>query len=161
MSVVLAGFFALFVVLLLLGMPVAWSMATATVGYIAMTGQWSLLPILPEKLFQGMDVFILVAIPMFLLAGEIFNQGGIAQRLIDLADKLVGWLTGGLGQVAIGASIFFAGITGVALGEIAALGRIFIPAMEKQGYTRSFAGAVTGAAPGKIEQGHLPKHIQV
>jgi tripartite ATP-independent transporter DctM subunit len=146
MSAVLAAYLALFVVLLLFGMPVAWSMATATVGYIAFSGQWSLLPILPEKLFQGMDVFILVAIPMFLLAGEIFNQGGIAQRLIDLSDKLVGWLTGGLGQVAIAASIFFAGITGVALGEIAALGRIFIPAMTKAGYPAPLAAAIVASA---------------
>ena len=146
MSTVLASFFALFVVLLLLGMPVAWAMAAATVAYIGLSGQWALLPILPEKLFQGMDVFILVAIPMFLLAGEIFNQGGIAQRLIDLAEKLVGWIRGGLGQVVIGASVFFAGITGVALGEIAALGRIFIPAMARAGYPTPVAAAIIASA---------------
>ncbi|MBI2157944.1 MAG: TRAP transporter large permease [Candidatus Rokubacteria bacterium] len=146
MSTALGGFLGVFVALLLFGMPVAWSMATATVVYVALSGQWTLLPILPEKIFQGMDVFILVAIPLFLLAGEIISEGGIAGRLVDFANVLVGWMRGGLAQVAIGASVFFAGITGVALGEIAALGRIFIPAMVRDGYPPALAAAVIASA---------------
>lgn len=146
MSGPLGGYLGVFVVLLLFGMPVAWSMATATVAYVALAGQWSLLPILPEKIFQGMDVFILVAIPMFLLAGELISESGIATRLVDFANVLVGWMRGGLAQVAIGASIFFAGITGVALGEIAALGRIFIPSMVREGYPPALAAAVIASA---------------
>jgi tripartite ATP-independent transporter DctM subunit len=146
MSFALTGFLVVFIFLMVAAMPVAWAMAVATVSYMALSNQWSLLPILPEKMFGGMDVFILSAIPMFLLAGEVFADGGIARRLVDFADALVGWMRGGLAQVAIGACVFYSGITGVALGEIAALGRIFIPAMVKAGYTPAFAAAVIASA---------------
>ena len=146
MSIALAAFLAVFVVALLLGMPVAWSMGFAALVYLAVSGQWALIPVLPEKIFQGMDAFVLVAIPMFLLAGEIFSEGGITARLVVFADKLFGWIRGGIAQVAVGAAIFFSGITGVALGEIAALGRIFIPAMVREGYPAPLAAAIIASA---------------
>ncbi len=146
MSFALAAFLVVFIFMMVAAMPVAWSMAVATVAYMAFSSQWSLLPILPEKIFQGMDVFILTAIPMFLLAGELFAEGGIARRLVDFANVMVGWMRGGLAQVAIGACVLYSGITGVALGEIAALGRIFIPAMVSSGYTPAFAAAVIASA---------------
>jgi tripartite ATP-independent transporter DctM subunit len=145
-SIALAAFLAVFVVALLLGMPVAWSMGFAALVYLAASGQWALIPVLPEKVFQGMDAFVLVAIPMFLLAGEIFSEGGITARLIAFADKLFGWIRGGIAQVAVGAAIFFSGITGVALGEIAALGRVFIPAMVREGYPAPLAAAIIASA---------------
>lgn len=146
MSAALAAFLAVFVVALLFGMPVAWSMGFATLVYIGASGQWGLLPVLPEKIFQGMDAFVLVAIPMFLLAGEMFSEGGITARLVAFADKLFGWIRGGIAQVAVGAAVFFSGITGVALGEIAALGRIFIPAMVRDGYPAPLAAAIIASA---------------
>ena len=91
-------------------------------------------------------MFILVAIPFFLMAGELMNRAGMSDRMIKFANLLVGHMRGGLAQVDVLASVLFAGITGIALGEVVALGKIFVPAMEKQGYTRAFAGATIGAA---------------
>ncbi len=146
MSTALLLFLAAFLTLILSGMPIAWAMAAATLIYMAVTGQWHLLPALPEKIYQGMDAFVLVAIPLFLLAGDIFSEGKIADRLIDFARALLGRVPGGIAQVAIGACVFFAGITGVALGEIAALGRVFVPAMVRAGYPAPFAAAVIASA---------------
>src|SRR5205085_8439765 len=122
--------------LMLLGLPVAWAMLAASVTWIAVTGQWALLTFLPERIFQGMNVFVLMAVPLFLLAGELINEGGITQRLVTLANLAFGWMRGGLVQVSIGTSILFSGITSIALGDIAALGKVFIPSMVAQGYTR-------------------------
>ena len=146
MTGALLAFLGIFLLLILGGLPIAWSMAGATLAYMSLTGQWHLLPALPEKIYQGMDSFVLVAIPMFLLAGDIFSEGRIADRLIKLATVLFGRVRGGVAQVAIGACVFFAGITGVALGEIAALGRIFIPAMVRAGYPAPFAASVIASA---------------
>ncbi|MCW5774444.1 MAG: TRAP transporter large permease [Rhodospirillaceae bacterium] len=146
MSVALAIFLILFVFLLVAGMPVAWSMLAAVLSYIAVSGQWALLPVMPEKIYNGVDVFILVAIPLFLLAGEIFSEGGLARRIVDFADAAFRWVKGGIAQVAVATCILYSGITGVALGEIAALGRIFVPAMVRAGYTPAFAAAVIASA---------------
>ncbi|MGE0314465.1 MAG: TRAP transporter large permease [Lautropia sp.] len=146
MSGALIAFLCVFVASLMLAVPVAWAMGFAAVFYVAITGQWALLPVVPEKLFQGLDSFVLVAIPMFLLAGEIFSEGRISARLVAFADALFGWIRGGIAQVAVGACIFFSGITGVALGEIAALGRIFIPAMVRDGYPPGLAAAIIASA---------------
>ena len=139
-------FAASFVGLLLVGLPVAWSMLAAVLGWMALTGNWAFLPIVPERVFQGMDVFVLMAVPLFILAGELVNEGRITGRLIEFANALFGWMRGGLAQVNIGASILFAGITGVALGDIASLGRVFIPAMTGQGYSPAYAAAVTASS---------------
>jgi len=146
MTATLAAFLACFLVLMILGLPVAWAMASASLLWIAMTGQWSFLPFLPERIFQGMNVFVLMALPLFLLAGELVNEGGITRRLVVLANLAFGWMRGGLAHVAIFTSILFSGITSIALGDIAALGKVFIPTMVAQGYTRAYAGAVIAAS---------------
>lgn len=146
MSTSLIVLLSAFLGLMLIGLPVAWSMLASVLAWVAFTGQWHFLPVLPERLIQGMDSFVLMAVPLFILAGELVNEGRIADRLVHFANVLFGWMRGGLAQVNIGASILFSGITGVALGDIAALGRVFIPAMEKQGYTRAYAAAVTAAS---------------
>ncbi|WP_417627964.1 TRAP transporter large permease [Pararhodobacter aggregans] len=135
-----------FLLLMLLGLPVAWSLLTSMLAWVAYGGQWRFLPIAAERIWQGMDVFVLMAIPLFILAGELVNAGKITDRLIHFANVLFGWMRGGLAQVNIGASILFSGITGVALGDIAALGRVFIPAMVKQGYSPAYAAAVTASS---------------
>jgi tripartite ATP-independent transporter DctM subunit len=135
-----------FLGLMLLGLPVAWSLLASMLAWVAWGGQWRFLPIAAERIWQGMDVFVLMAIPLFILAGELVNAGRITDRLIHFANVLFGWMRGGLAQVNIGASILFSGITGVALGDIAALGRVFIPAMIKQGYTPAYAAAVTASS---------------
>ncbi|KPQ05672.1 MAG: TRAP-type C4-dicarboxylate transport system, large permease component [Rhodobacteraceae bacterium HLUCCA12] len=135
-----------FLGLLLIGLPVAWSMIASMLVWIVYGDNWRFLPIAAERVYQGMDSFVLMSIPLFILAGELINAGRITDRLIHFANVLFGWMRGGLAQVNIGASILFSGITGVALGDIAALGRVFIPAMVQQGYTSAYAAAVTASS---------------
>ena len=137
---------ASFLGLMLIGLPIAWSMMAAMLVWVVYDDKWRFLPIAAERVYQGMDSFVLMAIPLFILAGEMINAGRITDRLIHFANVLFGWMRGGLAQVNIGASILFSGITGVALGDIAALGRVFIPAMVKQGYTSAYAAAVTASS---------------
>ena len=146
MSLSLALFIASFLGLLFAGLPVAWTMVVSSIVWLVTSGQMAFLPVLPERIFQGIDVFVLMAIPLFILAGELINEGRITDRLISLANVLFGWMPGGLAQVNIGASILFSGITGVALGDIAALGKVFIPSMTKNGYSSAYAAAVTASS---------------
>jgi len=99
-----------------------------------------------SQLFSGMSSVPLMALPMFILAGELMNQGGITQRLVHFSQTLIGHLRGGLAHVNILSSILFAGLSGSAVADTSALGSMMIPAMEKQGYTRRFAAAVTAAS---------------
>jgi tripartite ATP-independent transporter DctM subunit len=137
---------ASFLGLMIVGLPVAWSMIAAMLVWIVYGGKWMFLPIVAERIYQGMDVFVLMAIPLFILSGELVNAGKITDRLVHFANVLFGGMRGGLAQVNIGASILFSGITGVALGDIAALGRVFIPSMVQQGYTAAYAAAVTASS---------------
>jgi tripartite ATP-independent transporter DctM subunit len=146
MSAALELLLVTFLGLVLLGLPVAWALLAGVLAWMVWGGQWAFLPILAERVYQGMDSFVLMAIPLFILTGELVNEGRITDRLIRFANVLVGWMKGGLAQVNIAASILFSGITGVALGDIAALGRIFIPAMVQQGYTAAYAAAVTASS---------------
>ncbi len=146
MDISLIVFLFSFLILLLGGMPIAWAMICATVLWMISSNELVFLLIVPDKIFQGMDVFILMAIPLFILVGEVLNAGKITDRLIHFANRFFGWISGGLAQVNIGSSILFSGITGVALGDIAALGRVFIPAMVKQGYSPAYAAAVTASS---------------
>jgi tripartite ATP-independent transporter DctM subunit len=136
----------IFITLLLAGMPVAFVMGFSASLYLLFSPQASFLDMAPQKLFAGMDAFVLMCIPFFILAGEIMTRGKIADRIVDFANLIVGRWRGGLAHVNIMASMLFAGITGVALGDIAALGSIFIPAMKKQGYESPFAAAITAAS---------------
>ncbi len=136
----------IFITLLLAGMPVAFIMGFSGALYLLFSPQISFLDMAPQKLFSGMDSFVLMCIPFFILAGEIMTRSRIADRIVDFANLIVGRLRGGLAHVNILASMIFAGITGVALGDIAALGSIFIPAMKKQGYDGPFAAAVTASS---------------
>lgn len=135
-----------FITMLVLGMPVAFIMGFSAALYLFFSPEVSFLDMAPQKLFSGMDSFILMCIPFFILAGEIMTRGKIADRIVDLANIIVGRWRGGLAHVNILASMLFAGITGVALGDIAALGSIFIPAMKKQGYDGAFSAAVTASS---------------
>ncbi len=134
-----------FVVTILLGVPVAFCLGLAGVAFIIVTEQ---LPfnILPTLIFGGIDSFPLMAIPFFIMAGDLMSRGGILPRLVDLADSIVGHLKGGLAYVNILASMFFAGVTGVAVADTAAIGSMLVPSMIRQGYTRSFSAVVTAAS---------------
>ena len=139
-------FIIVFFVLLFSGMPVGFVMAISSTLYFMFSGNALYLLMVPERVFSGLNVFILMSIPFFMLAGEIMNRAGMSDRLVEFSNLIVGRIRGGLAQVNVLASLLFAGITGVALGDVAALGKIFIPQMERQGYSRAFAGAVTAAS---------------
>lgn len=104
-----------------------------------------ILMVVVEKMFRGMDSFVLLAIPMFIMCGEVMNRGGITKAIVRFADLLIGRVRGGLAYVNTLASTFFAGITGSALSDIASLGSILIPSMEEQGFDKDFSCAVTAA----------------
>ena len=134
-----------FAVLMFLGMPIVFVMTFSSLVYCVAVGKIALLMVVIENMFRGMDSFVLLAIPMFIMCGEVMNRGGITTAIVRFADLLVGRVRGGLAYVNTLASTFFAGITGSALSDIASLGSILIPAMEEQGYTKDFSCAVTAA----------------
>lgn len=142
MSAVAATFF----VLLILGMPVGFVLGIAgVVGMWTIGGGGRFLPMATERFFAGLDLFPFLAMPFFILAGEVMNRSGITDRLVRFADALVGYLRGGMAHSNMVASVFFAGITGAATADAAAFGNTLVPAMVKQGYSRPFACAVTAA----------------
>lgn len=137
---------SLFALLTITGIPIAFSMGfAATLGLIKAS-----LPLIliPQRIFTGIDSFPLLAIPFFILAGEVMDTAGISIRLVNLARAMVGHLRGGLGQVVIVAEIFFSGISGATAADVAAMGSILIPAMEKAGFRTERATAIVCAACG-------------
>jgi len=140
MLVVATAFFGL----LILGLPVGYTLGIAGIVGMASIGSRFLI-MAPERFFAGLDLFTFLAMPFFILAGEIMNRSGITQRLVGLADALVGYLRGGMAHSNMVASVLFAGLTGSATADAAAFGTTLVPTMVKQGYTRPFACAVTAA----------------
>ncbi|KPL55186.1 hypothetical protein ABB55_25570 [Prosthecomicrobium hirschii] len=134
--------FAAFFVTLAIGVPIAFGMGVATVVALAWGGTIPL-SIAPHKMVNAVNSFPLVALPLFILAGALAGETSIAPRLVRFANALVGHIRGGLGHVNVAASMFFGGISGSAVADVAAIGSLMIPAMEKQGYTRTDAGAIT------------------
>ncbi|WEX08276.1 TRAP transporter large permease [Chelativorans sp. AA-79] len=137
-------FMGLFFGLLVLGMPVAYTMLLSSAAYILVSG-------LPEvqltlRASGGIESFSLLAIPMFLLAGNLMNGMGVTERIFDFASVLVRHITGGLGHVNIMASVLFAGMSGSAVADAGGLGAVEIKAMEQAGYSRRFSAAVTAAS---------------
>ncbi|OSQ50371.1 TRAP transporter large permease [Thalassospira alkalitolerans] len=131
-------------VLLAIGAPVAFAIALAIAIYIG--GATFSIDLLPQRIFAGLDSFTILAIPLFVLAGELMNASGITSRVINLANALVGRTKAGLAQVNIWSSVIFAGLSGSAVADTSAIGRVFIPSMEKEGYPRDFAAALTAAS---------------
>lgn len=138
--------FIVFFFLLFFGLPVAFVLGVASLTYFFSSGQLEMLYILPSRLFEGMDSFVLMAIPLFIFAGEIMNRGEIIDRLVALSNALVGRMRGGLAYANVLGSMFFGGITGSALSDVAALGSMLVPAMEESGYDKEFSTAVTAAS---------------
>jgi tripartite ATP-independent transporter DctM subunit len=143
MTVIIACLIIAF--LMLLSVPIAFSIGLGSVYYFLASGKP--LMMIPQKMFTTVDNFTLLAIPLFILAGNIMNTGGITKRLFDFARTCVGHITGGLGHVCVLASIIFAGMSGSATADAVGLGSIEIPAMEKEGYDKDFSSAIVlGAA---------------
>ena len=140
----LAPFLAL--ILLVCGLALAYTIGAASVVAFFATDNTRYLAILPQQIFSKIDVFALMAMPLFILAGEIMNRGGVTRALIDLSMAMVGRLRGGLGHVNIMTSVFFAGISGSAVADAAALSNTLVPEMRAKGYTNEYASAVTAAS---------------
>jgi tripartite ATP-independent transporter DctM subunit len=143
---VLVWFLPAFLVLLMIGLPVFFALLAAPGLLLVLNGDASDLVLLYRNVYNGMDSFPLMAIPFFLLAGEMMNRGGITLRLVEFSQALVGHFRAGLAQVNILSSMLFAGLSGSAVADTSALGSMLIPAMEREGYTRRFAAAVTAAS---------------
>jgi len=139
----LGGFF----LLLALNIPVAFSMVLACIGTLWWQGT---IPVstVTMKLYSGIDTFPFLAIPLFILAGGLMEQGGISQRLVRLATNLVGHIRGGLGFVVVVSEIFFSGISGSSIADASAIGSLLLPSMVRAGYTAAQATAIVAAATG-------------
>ncbi|HEY4856564.1 MAG TPA: TRAP transporter large permease [Xanthobacteraceae bacterium] len=138
---------ALFLTFVIAGMPIAFALGAA-----ALVGLWLLegapLRIVASRTFGAIDNFSLLAIPFFILAGELMETGGISHRLVTLARVLVGHVRGGLGNVVLVAMLFFSGISGSTNADAAAVGSVMLPAMKREGYNAGHAGAIVAAAAG-------------
>ena len=138
--------FLALIALVLINIPIAIALGiVALVAMVATSGP-AIMPNLALVLFDGATKFSLIAIPLFILAGAIMNSSGISRRLIAFASALFGFIRGGLAMVSIGTSLFFAEISGSAVADVAALGSVLIPAMERKGYSKEFAAAVTSSS---------------
>ncbi|MBI9087816.1 MAG: TRAP transporter large permease [Desulfobacterium sp.] len=147
-------------VLFALNTPIAIAIGAASVIAILVQGDFSLMMVV-QRMFSGTDSFHLMAVPLFMYVGIIMEKGGISQRLIDLANALAGWLPGGLAAVTIVSAMFFAGISGSAAADAAAVGAVLIPAMKRSGYEPDFAAAVqaSGGSLGVIIPPSIPMII--
>lgn len=130
-----------FLILVILRFPIAYAVAIASIICMSIMGQS--LQAIGKLMIKGVWSFSLMAVPFFITMGCLMGSGGISDKLIDLANSLVGWMTGGMAMVNIVASYFFGGISGSAAADTASLGSILIPMMEDQGYDRDFSTAVT------------------
>jgi tripartite ATP-independent transporter DctM subunit len=148
MAVIAISFFSL----LVLGIPIAYVLGVTSIIYIVATGNIALFDSTPQRMFSGLTNYSLLAIPLFVLVGELMNSGGITSRLIGFAKVIIGHFRGGLAYVNIVANMFLASILGSANAQTAMMSRVMIPEMEKEGYKREFSAAVTvsGALMGPI-----------
>ncbi|MEO8302704.1 MAG: TRAP transporter large permease [Betaproteobacteria bacterium] len=143
---IMLGLFGAVLALVLLNVPIAVSLGIVAVVAMLATHGLAILPNIALVTYNGATNFPLLAIPLFILAGAIMNASGISGRLIAFASSLFGWMRGGLAHVSIGASMFFAEISGSAVADVAALGSILIPGMKAKGYPAPFAAAVMSSA---------------
>lgn len=140
----LIALFLCFLVFLAIGVPVAFSLGIASLFYFLVED----IPLitLAQKMFAGMNSFVLLCVPGFILAGNLMNQGGITPKIIKFANSIVGHIRGGLAQVNVVTSMIFAGISGTATADVASEGSIIIPAMVSEGYETDFSCAITAAS---------------
>lgn len=136
--------FAVFLVLLLVGVPIAFSLGIASLSYLLLAG--IPLTIVPQRLYAGVDTFVLLCIPGFVLAGNLMNVGNITEHIVRFSNALVGHIRGGLGLANVGGSMIFGGISGTAVADAASIGSVMIPGMAKSGYDKPFSAAVTAAS---------------
>ncbi|MGZ9031329.1 MAG: TRAP transporter large permease [Burkholderiaceae bacterium] len=136
------GFFAF----ALAGIPLLYSLLGATIGAIVLGGLSHPLETIFLSFIGGVEPFILIAVPLFIFAGEILASGGVGKRIVDFAKALLGFLPGGLGVVTVASCLMFGGVSGSAIADTAAIGSLVIPAMLQRGYSRGFAAALLAVA---------------
>ncbi len=141
----LAILVGVFIVTMAMGIPIAFVFGIGSIIYFIFISNIPI-TIIGQQLYNGVDSFVLLAIPFFILAGQLMNRTGITRDLVNFVQVLVGRLPGALAQVNIVVSILFAGLTGAAVADTAAIGSILIPAMKKEGYSAAYSAAVTTAS---------------
>ena len=134
------------ILLLVFGVPMLVAIMSAVIMSFVLAGSWGVT--LPQMMISGMSLFMLLALPMFILAGNIMNAGGLSGRLFEFARSCVGWMRGGLAQVDVLLSIFFGGMVGSSSADLASTGTIVIPAMKREGYSPEFAASVSASSSG-------------
>ncbi len=137
---------AAFLAIMLVGVPIGLCLCLAGVVYIVVSGNLLLFQSYPLQMFSGVDSYGLIAIPLFILIGEIMNGGGITRRIVEMAMAFVGALRGGLAYVNVLANMFVASILGSATAQVAIMSQIMVPEMERQGYDKTFAAGLTAYA---------------
>ncbi len=141
MDLPVIALFGTLIVALVLSVPLIWSLALACVASVALNPDLSFV-IIGQRMFAGADSFSLLAVPAFMLAGDVMSNGGLSKRLIDFADSLVGWIAGGVSIVAVSACAFFAAISGSSMATTASIGGVMYPEMVKRGYPKDYSAAV-------------------
>lgn len=140
------AYFWIFLIIMLAGMPVVFALLVGPGLSLILDDQEAFFGALLSRLYTGMDSFPLMAVPFFILAGELMNSGGITRLIVRFCETLIGHLKGGLAQMNIFSSLLFAGLSGSAVADTSALGKMLIPAMTQAGYSRSYAAAVTAVS---------------
>ena len=140
MSVSLA-LMLIFLVLMFLGVPIAVSLGMASIICIATMTSLPL-SMAAQSMFTAMNSFIMVAVPLFILCGSLMDEGGVADKIYNLAEAMVGWIFGGLGHVSVVVNMLFAGMSGSSVAAIASIGKMSINALEKKGYPKDYATAI-------------------
>ena len=135
----------LFVLLLVMGLPIAYVLASVAIAGFVMMGSVPLITV-TQRMFSGLNSFTLLAVPLFIMAANLMNRGKISEKMIDFCVSLVGHIKGGLGYANVLVSMLFAGISGSSQADTAGIGKILIPAMEKEGFTKETAVGVTAAS---------------
>ena len=130
------SYFWIFIFLLAAGLPVVFALLIAPGLSLFLDGEVVFYKALLSRLYNGMDSFPLMALPFFILAGQLMNSGGITRSIVEFSQSMIGHVRGGLAQVNICSSLLFAGLSGSAVADASALGKIFIPAMSESGYSR-------------------------
>lgn len=138
------GLVIVFITGLVLRFPIAFSLGMACLCYVLLNR--IPLIILPMKMYAGIDIFVLLSVPGFILAGNLMNRGGLTEKIILFCNHLLGHIRGGLALANVGASMLFAGISGTAVSDTASIGSVMIPAMKKEGYEGAFSCAITAAS---------------
>jgi len=138
--------FLVLLALILLDLPIAVAMGLTAVGFFVGLGQGNLLAMLPQRMYSGTTGFTLLAVPFFILAGNLMNTGGITNRIFRFAKALVGHIAGGLGQVSVISSMIFSGMSGSAVADAAGLGQVQHKAMVDNGYKPPISAAIVAAA---------------